>query len=132
GRIRRDGQLVQIPLGSRTRKIDFGAGERLAVAIPWGDVATAFYTTGIPNIEVFVASSPKAVERMRRANMLAPVLRQRWAQGLLELAVQHRVRPPTQTERDNNPSFIWGEARNAEGKILTARMRTANGYNLTV
>jgi short subunit dehydrogenase-like uncharacterized protein len=35
-------------------------------------------------------------------------------------------------ERDNNPSFIWGEARNADGKVITARMRTANGYTLTV
>lgn len=132
GRIRRDGKLVQIPLGSQTRQIDFGAGERLAVAIPWGDVATAFYTTGIPNIEVFIASSPKSVEQMRRANSFRPLLAQKWLQGLLKLTIQHRVQPPTQAQRDNNPSFIWGEARNEAGKIITARMRTANGYTLTV
>ncbi len=132
GRVRRDGKLVQIPLGSLTRKIDFGAGERLAVAIPWGDVATAFYTTGIPNIDVLIASSPRQVEQMRRANTFRSVLRQRWMQGLLKLAAQQRVRPPTAAERDGNPCFVWGEARNAEGKIITARMRTANGYTLTV
>ncbi|HVF15609.1 MAG TPA: saccharopine dehydrogenase NADP-binding domain-containing protein [Steroidobacteraceae bacterium] len=133
GRVRRDGKLVTVPLASQTRKIDFGSGsERLAMTIPWGDVSTAFYTTEIPNIEVFVATSQKAVEKMRRANMLLPVLRQRWLKALLKFGIQHRLKPPTQAQRENNPTFVWGEARNAAGQVLTARMRTANGYTLTV
>jgi short subunit dehydrogenase-like uncharacterized protein len=132
GRMRRDGKLVQTPLASQTRKIDFGAGERLAVSIPWGDVATAYYTTGIPNIEVFIASSQKNIDQLRRVNAFSPILRQAWVRSLLKLIVQQRVKPPTQTERDNNPSFVWGEARNEAGKVVTARMRTANGYSLTV
>jgi|HigsolmetaAR202D_1030399.scaffolds.fasta_scaffold00698_21 short subunit dehydrogenase-like uncharacterized protein len=132
GCVRRDGQLTRIPLGSQVRKIDFGAGERTAVAIPWGDVATAFYTTGIPNIEVYVASSPRTIAQMRRVDLLAPLLRQRWMKAILKAAANRRVRPPTQAERDNNPVFVWGEVRNAAGEILTARMKTANGYSFTV
>lgn len=132
GRVRRDGRLVKTPLAAQTRTIDFGSGERLAVSIPWGDVATAYYTTGIPNIDVFIASSPKNIQQMRRLNGLAPLMRQRWMQGILKFIVQHRLKPPTPTERDNNPSFIWGEARNEAGRTITARMRTANGYSLTV
>jgi short subunit dehydrogenase-like uncharacterized protein len=131
GLVRRDGKLETIPLAGQTRTIDFGAGERLAMSIPWGDVATAFFTTGIPNIEVFIATSPKAIAQMRRANTFAPLLRQSWIKGLLKLGVHSRLKPPTQSQRDNNPSFVWGEARNAAGKVTTARMRTANGYTLT-
>ncbi len=130
--VRRDGKLVEIPWGSLTRTIDFGAGERLAAAIPWGDVVTAFHTTGIANIEVFKASSLKEIANMRRLNSMAPILRQRWLKALLRFMVKHRVQPPTQTQRDDNPSFVWGEARNAQGKIITARLRTANSYTLTV
>src|SRR5262245_18321514 len=43
GRVRRDGRIVDVPLGTTTRRIDFGGGERLAVSIPWGDVSTAFH-----------------------------------------------------------------------------------------
>ena len=32
-----------------------------AMSVPWGDVSTAFYTTGIPNIEVFVPAFPKMI-----------------------------------------------------------------------
>ena len=102
------------------------------MAIPWGDVSTAFYTTGIPNIEVFIASTPQAIEKMRRTTALLPLLRQRWLKAVLKFGVQRRLQPPSPTERANNPTFVWGEARNATGKVLTARMRTANGYTLTV
>lgn len=131
-RIRRDGKIIETPLGSSTRRIDFGAGEKLAVGIPWGDVSTAFHSTGIPNIEVFSASSPRAIKRMQRANSLRGLLRRRLVIRLLQRIVDSRVRPPDQTRRDSNPSFVWGEARNAAGQTKVARLRTANGYSLTV
>ncbi|CAM4496393.1 MAG: hypothetical protein LEGION0403_FIIPPAGN_01689 [Legionella sp.] len=46
-----------LALMGKTRFIDFGKGEKLATTIPWGDVSTAFYTTGIPNIEVYTHST---------------------------------------------------------------------------
>jgi short subunit dehydrogenase-like uncharacterized protein len=131
-RVRRDGRIVELPFGSQTRNIDFGNGDRLAVGIPWGDVSTAYYTTGIANIDVYTAASPKAVQRMRRANMLRPLLRQRWIRYLLKRGIDRRLKPPDQTQRDNNPSFVWGEVRNAAGQTRTARLKTANGYSLTV
>src|SRR3954469_15939722 len=51
GRVRRDGRLVSVPFGSDIRYIDFGDGRgaRPATSLPWGDVSTAYRTTGIPN-----------------------------------------------------------------------------------
>jgi len=130
--VRANGQLTTEKLGARTRRIDFGAGEKLAVSIPWGDVSTAYYTTGIGNIEVFTASSQKSVNSMRRTNLFRPLLRQRWIRELVKFGVEQRVTPPDRTQRDNNPTYVWGEARNASGEVKTARLRTANGYSLTV
>lgn len=131
-RIRRNGEIVRTPLGSQTRRIDFGAGERMAVGITWGDVSTAYYSTGICNIEVFIASSSKTVRRMRRANLVRPLLRQAWLQTLLKFAIEKNVRPPDRAQRDNNPTFVWGEVKNAAGCTLSGRLRTPNGYALTV
>jgi len=131
-RLRRDGKIVSVPLGSQSRRIDFGSGEKLAAGIGWGDVATAYYSTGIENIEVFIASSAQALKQMRRANALRPLLRQRWFQSLVKFGIQQRLQPPSTAQRENNPTFVWGEARNAAGKVVTARVRTANGYALTV
>jgi short subunit dehydrogenase-like uncharacterized protein len=131
-RIRRDGKILTMPLASATRNIDFGNGERLAVGIPWGDVSTAYYTTGIPNIDVFTSSSQEAIKRMRRANLLRPLLRTRLVKGLLKRGIEQRLRPPNQAQRDSNPSFVWGEVHNAAGQKVTARVVTANGYALTI
>src|SRR5690242_899544 len=40
GKVRQDGKIVDIPLGERVRRIDFGKGEKLCMSIPWGDVST--------------------------------------------------------------------------------------------
>jgi short subunit dehydrogenase-like uncharacterized protein len=129
--LRRDGQIVSVPWGSQTRQVDFGAGERLAVGMAWGDVSTAYYSTGIGNIEVFISSDTKQLKQLRRANLLRPWLRMSWVQKLLKIGVA-RIVPPGQQERDNNPSLVWGEARNSAGAWVSARLRTANGYNFTV
>ncbi len=131
-KLRRNGKIVSVPLGSSTRRIDFGNGERLAVGIPWGDVSTAFYSTGIPNIQVFSATSSGGLKRLRRMNWLRPLLRQRPIQRFLQNRIERRLQPPDRTQRESNPSYVWGEARNAAGEIKTARLRTPNGYALTV
>lgn len=130
--LRRAGRIVSVPLGSQARQIDFGNGQQLGVGVPWGDVSTAYYSTGIGNIEVFTGSTPKQLRQLRRANWLRPLLRQRWFQGLLKLGVAARIQPPTQQQRDATPTLVWGEARNATGTIVSARVRTANGYSFTV
>jgi short subunit dehydrogenase-like uncharacterized protein len=131
-RVRQEGKIVEIPFASRTRRIDFGNGERLAVGIPWGDVSTAYYSTGIGNIEVYSATSEPGLQSMQRAGRMRPLLRQRWIRSLLQYGVERRLKPPDQAQRDNNPTFVWGEARNAAGQVVTARQRTPNGYTLTV
>jgi hypothetical protein len=61
--VRQDGRIVAVPLAYKARRVDFGDGEKLAMTIPWGDVSTAYATTGIPNIEVYIPGTPAMVAR---------------------------------------------------------------------
>ena len=56
-RVRRDGRIITPPRPKETL-YDFGEGPRPTIVIPWGDVSTAYYSTGIPNIEVRMAATP--------------------------------------------------------------------------
>lgn len=69
-RVRRDGRIVDIPFGEGSRMLDFGHGAERGFVIPWGDVATARYSTGIPNIEVHI---PWASASARALRTLIPV-----------------------------------------------------------
>jgi short subunit dehydrogenase-like uncharacterized protein len=132
GKVRRDGRIITVPLAYKTRRIDFGDGEKLAVTIPWGDVSTAYATTGIPNIEVYVPGSPAMVARLRRANRLKWLLGIGLVQRLMKRRIERTVKGPSAAKRDAQPTSVWGEVMNARGDKRTARIKTANGYSLTV
>ena len=129
-RIREGGAICHIPLGSRTRRIDFGSGEKQAAAIPWGDVSTAFRTTGIPNIEVYVPVSPRALANLRRLGKFGWLLRRGGVQSFLKWRIRKGAPGPTAGERLKTPVDVWGEAR-AAGRTMTARVRVPNGYTVT-
>ncbi|TJY65320.1 hypothetical protein E4T66_01530 [Sinimarinibacterium sp. CAU 1509] len=139
-KIRRDGSIITVPLAHAVRKIDFGDGdgdgdgdgEKLAMTIPWGDVSTAYYSTGIPNIEVFIPGSPGMIRNARRANHLRWLLGLDFVQKQLKKRIEKSVKGPDAATREQLPTFVWGEVRNARGETRTARIRTANGYSLTI
>ena len=54
GRVRRNGMIEEVPLAHSWRRVDFEGGSATAIAIAWGDIATAWFSTGIPNIETCV------------------------------------------------------------------------------
>ncbi len=132
GRVRKDGAIVTVPLAHRTRTIDFGTGAKLAMTIPWGDVATAYFSTGIPNVETYIAASPGAVARMRRMNRVRPFLRLPFVRALLQRSAAKTHPGPSQKQRDADKMYVWGEVRNDRGETRTARLTTSNGYRLTV
>lgn len=132
GRIRKDGKLLIVGLGHESRQIDFGDGEKCAMTIPWGDVATANYSTGIPNIKVFVPVSPRLLKRLRMINKVRFLLGLGIVQYFLKKKVEKGQRGPSGEQRDKLPTFVWGEVRNAAGDRRTGRIKTANGYALTV
>jgi short subunit dehydrogenase-like uncharacterized protein len=130
-RVRRDGRLIAVPSGSLTRRIPFGEEPRLAVAIPWGDVSTAYYSTGIPNIEVYAGIPEKQIKWMRLIAKLGPVLGLGPIQKFLKRRVEKTIRGPSDEERAKDNVILWGEVRNNSGAARTMRMQTPEGYSLT-
>lgn len=130
--VRRDGRIEKVPLAYQVRRIDFGDGEKDAMTIPWGDVSTAYHSTGIPNLEVFIPGSPRMIKSARSANYIRPLLGIKFVQKLIKARIAKTVKGPDEAARAKMPTFVWGEATNAQGEKKTARIRTANGYSLTI
>ena len=132
GRIRKDGEIIQVPLAAKTRKIDFGNGEKLAMTIPWGDVSTAHFTTNIPNIEVYIPASPNLVKKLKRMNYLRWLLGMGFVQNFMKKRIEKSVKGPSEKQRDQLKTYLWGEVKNAKGESQELRLITSNGYSLTV
>jgi len=132
GRARIGGVLKKVPLAWKVRFFERDGEQRLAMTIPWGDVYTAFVSTGIPNIEVFMCVSPATVKNLRRLRWLSPVLGLAPVQSLLKHGVAKKILGPSEATRAKTGCVVWGEASDAEGHTLRRRLRTPNGYALTV
>jgi short subunit dehydrogenase-like uncharacterized protein len=132
GRIRKDGEIIKVPLAYKTRKIDFGNGEKLAMSIPWGDVSTAHFTTQIPNIEVYIPASPNLVKKLKRINYIRSLLGLGFIQNFLKKRIEKSIRGPSDAQREKLKTYLWGEVKNAKGETKTLRLETSNGYTLTM
>ncbi|WP_340106284.1 saccharopine dehydrogenase family protein [Rhodohalobacter sp. 8-1] len=131
GAIRQDGKIKSVPAAWKTREIDFGEKRRMAVTIPWGDVSTAHFTTGIENIVVYTAMKKSAIRWLKRSNWIAPVLKLSVVRHFVKKLISKKVTGPDQTEREEGKSYIWGEVTNSSGETVTARQVTLEGYRLT-
>lgn len=131
GLIRRDGKLTPVPAAWKTREIDFGRGAVTATTIPWGDVATAFYSTGIPNIEVY-AVMPAGLRRMMKLTRpFGGLLGSGMVQRFLKKRIKAQPPGPNEEERARGKSFVWGEVKDDSGKKAVSRLRGPEGYTLT-
>lgn len=131
GVIRRNGRITPVAPGFHTRTIDFGDGPRLAVTIPWGDVSTAFHSTGIPNVRVYMSVSAKQLRSLKIARWFGWFLRTPWMQHKLETRAKAGPAGPSDAARARGRGLLWGEATNADGATVVARLRTPDGYTLT-
>ena len=132
GCVRKDGKLTWVPLAWKTREIRFPQGKRLAVTIPWGDVFTAYISTGVPDIEVYMSAPPSSIMQMKRMRMLKPLLTMQWVQNLMKRRVERSVTGPEIGERQSSQMQLWGEVSTADGRSVSATMTTPNGYDVTV
>jgi short subunit dehydrogenase-like uncharacterized protein len=132
GCVRRDGKLKNVPLAWKTRSIPFAHAKRTGVTIPWGDVYTAFVSTGVPDIEVYMSLPPATISRLRLMKWIQPLLGLAPVQSFMKSRVDGTVSGPTDEGRKNSFSELWGEATSADGRSVSATMTTPNGYDLTV
>lgn len=132
GKVRRNGRIETVPNAHKTLTIDFGTGQQIpCTSIPWGDVSTAYYTTGIPNIEAFIGSSAGQIRLAKLGNYLSWLLRIRAVQSFLRRQVSRRVTGPDEIMRQRAHTHVWGKVWNTQGQSVVARLHGPEGYTLT-
>jgi short subunit dehydrogenase-like uncharacterized protein len=131
GAARVDGKLVGVPVAWKARTIPFPDRPRYAMTIPWGDLSTAYRSTGIPNIETYMAMAPSHVSALRWTRALLPFAGFGPLQALLAAWVKKGVAGPTAEERARERSLLWGRVEDGEGRAVEGTVETLEGYTLT-
>jgi short subunit dehydrogenase-like uncharacterized protein len=127
----RDGCLCAVPAGQLERGFDYGEGERLSTAVSWADVFTAYSTTRIPNIEVYVEAGAWTRSLYQLTAYFAEFLRLAPARTMLELLARCLPEGPSEERRAAAPRVIVAEAEDRYRRCVGARLHTPNGYSFT-
>jgi short subunit dehydrogenase-like uncharacterized protein len=119
-RVRRDGALVRAEHPSTAISVDFGDGPLPADLITWGDIFTAWISTGIPNIAVYFAAPAAYRRQLAFARTIAPLA----GFAPLRRLLLKTVRPGPDAElRARTTALVWGEATDGEGRRVAATLQ---------
>jgi len=130
-KVRKNGKIESVPLGFRSMELIYNGKNLFFMTIPWGDVSTAFYTTGIPNIETYTTVSKKRYGKLGWMNAFGWLLKLDFVKEFARKKVRQGPAGPTDEVRKNSRTYIWGEVTDTEGKKLQAYYTTPNGYTVT-
>lgn len=128
---RRDGALVGVPPGTLERHFDYGEGPRLSSAMSWGDTATAWYTTGVPDITTYFESTPLVRASLSACRLFGAALGSRSWQAVMQAHADLLPEGPTADQRASKRTAIVVEAEDASGKRALSRLRGPESYEFT-
>jgi len=128
--VRRGGKLVRVPPALEVREIPFADKRRMTMSIPWGDLATAWRSTKIPDITVFVAAKPSAIRAARLTRFTAPFLGLAPVQLFLKSRIERNVKGPGPEERARGGAEFWGSASDGS-RSVEMTMSIPEGYTFT-
>ena len=104
-----DGELLATP-DAQSQLLDFGDGPALCAPLSFGDLVTAWHSSAIPNIAMFVHITGEA-----------------FPEGDLSLLPDG----PTQAQRDAHRARAVAEVTGIDGTVVRSVIETVNGYSYT-
>jgi short subunit dehydrogenase-like uncharacterized protein len=117
--LRKDGVIQPASSLHAEQRIDFGQGPLNARRLTWGDVFTAYHSTGIPNIQTYAAFPGKLAIKMRSVEMLKPLLRSARVRDVIRRFVPAG---PTVAQQAATKAHIWGKVEDDTGNRAVSRL----------
>ena len=131
GRVRRDGKIVSVPNLYDSKDVDFGRGPTRLVTMGWGDVSTAYHSTGIPNVTVYMGFPKVMISIMKFTKVAGPLLYSRSARNFIKWLIGIFFAPGPSREK-NKTGFALLIAEVTDGvKTVRTKLRTPEAYHLT-
>jgi short subunit dehydrogenase-like uncharacterized protein len=137
GAIRKEGKIVKVPLGAEGMMVPFYRGDNKApkamfvMNIPWGDVSTAHFTTGVPNIKTYTGVSKKVYYFLKIQNLFNWLLRTNFVRNQIRKKIKSLPAGPSDQQRAAALGMVWGKASNDKGESATAALCGPEGYTIT-
>jgi short subunit dehydrogenase-like uncharacterized protein len=133
GMIRKSGKLEFYPLGKGSKKVIFSDGvERTILPIPWGDLASAFISTKIPNITTYSHYPESVITALPFLESSVRYLTDfEIVRNTLRKLIEFTVEGPNEEMRKSGKSLVYVKASDESGNSKEAWLETLEGYLFT-
>jgi short subunit dehydrogenase-like uncharacterized protein len=131
GHVRRDGRIVDVPAGTLSREFDFGWGPMPCLNAGLAEVATAYYTTGIPTAEMYTEALPMLRVLTLANRMMGPLMATAPAQAWLKWHADMLPPGPDAEALSTACAIIVIEVEDARGHRAVSRQQTPGAYTFT-
>ena len=113
------------------RPMRFGNREVDCVGISWGDVATAYYTTGIPNITVMFELTKDLERFIGLPGLMKWVFSTSPGQAFLRRIIAKLPEGPDPKKQQAQVTQILAIVEDSDGRELRSVLKTPGAYHLT-
>ena len=129
--IRKNGEMTKTNVFEFKRKVQINQKEHALASIPWGDVYTAYYSTGIENIIVYTNVPSFVANTVGLIRPFFRLFRNRFIMKSTQNLIGRLVDGPNEEARETTKAYIWGEVRNEKGESIQGSLTTVETYKLT-
>ena len=130
--VRRNGKLVPLK-NEHERKVQFFDKELTIRPVTWGDLSTAYRSTGIPNITIYFPIPKKSLNILKLAGVSAKEMSTNEKEKKkVENWIEEHIHGPDETARKTNRCQIWVSVSNDDGRCEQAWLETMESYRFTV
>ncbi|MFX1454215.1 MAG: saccharopine dehydrogenase family protein [Promethearchaeota archaeon] len=129
--VRRNGKLIRLEK-AELRKIKFSDIERTVRPVTWGDLATAYRTTNIPNITTYFPL-PKKFPNLLDSLGISPqeMGESKHAKDKVYHWIEENIHGPDKFKRETYRCYLWAQVTNDRGEQAQAWVETMESYQFT-
>ncbi|MCK5881530.1 MAG: saccharopine dehydrogenase NADP-binding domain-containing protein [Sinobacterium sp.] len=132
GKVRRGGEVITVPLAAESKLIQFDDKARYCMTIPWGDVETAFHSTGIANITTFTETPKKQVQWLKRLSPIAGIFAWNFLQNLMDRMINKHIQGPSiEAIAQGQMTLVATVSTSLESQSLYATCDEGYGFSVT-
>jgi len=128
--VRKDGKLVKT-VDKNTRRIRFLDKEMEVRAVSWGDLATAYRTTGISNISTYMPLPKKMANLLKSQGQGKGKDSKQIDMSKMMSWIEKNIHGPDEKARLRGKSQVWAHVINDKGDSAQAWLETMEGYRFT-
>ncbi len=101
------------------------------VSAPWGDVSSAYRSTGIPNITIYAGVAAPALVALKMFKGLLPLLGAAPIQRALKHLVEKKVKGGSSEDQKKSAVHLWGRVSDANGNARERALVLPDPYVYT-